>query len=299
MKKVLITGKGSYIGTKVADWLRNKDYIVDVIDMINPEWRSMDFFGYDVVYHVAGIAHADITKVSQEEKKIYYKVNCDLAVDVAKKAMKSNVKQFIYMSSLLVYGDCGNDNLNNIKYITEETIPKPSNFYEDSKWQAEKNLLKLSNNDFKIAILRPPMIYGKGCRGNYNNLVSITKCVKIFPKFNNKRSVLYIGNLCEFIYLLIESGSGGIYWPQNKEQIRTSDFIEEIAQNHNKKIWVSDKLNWLVFLATTIPGKINRYGKKAFGSLVVDTNLSKAFDGKYQIYSFEESIKETESLKDL
>lgn len=295
MKRVLITGKGSYIGTKVEKWLKNAGFEVDVLDMLDDAWRNFDFHGYDSVYHVAGIAHADISNVSEETKKLYYKVNCDLAVETAQKAKIDGVYQFIYMSSLLVYGDSGTGTYKDIRKINKKTEPKPSNFYGDSKWQAELKLKELNSESFHVAVIRPPMIYGNGCKGNYNGIKSIAIKVPFFPNFQNKRSVLYIGNLCEFVRLLVEDRGSGVYWPQNAEYVKTSDFIREIAKVHNKKRWISKCLNWLVPIGAHMPGKVKGLVNKAFGSLYVDKNLSMVFGGEYQKYSFEMSIKETEA----
>lgn len=295
MKRVLITGKGSYIGTKVEEWLKKAGHEVDILDMLDDGWKDYDFHGYDSVYHVAGIAHADISNVSEETKRLYYKVNCDLAVETAKKAKHAGVNQFIYMSSLLVYGDSGTGTYKDVRKINKNTEPNPSNFYGDSKWQAELKLRELDGKDFHVAILRPPMIYGAGCKGNYNGMRAIALKVPCFPDFKNVRSVLYIGNLCEFIRLLIEDGNGGTYWPQNAERVKTSDFIGEIAKVHRKKRWISKGLNWLIPIGSHVPGKVKGLVNKAFGSLAVDPKLSQSFDGKYQIFSFEQSIRETEN----
>ena len=139
------------------------------------------------------------------------------------------------------------------------------------------------------------MIYGAGCKGNYNGMRSIALKAPCFPDFKNARSVLYIGNLCEFVRLLIEDGKGGTYWPQNAERVKTSDFIREIAAVHGKRIWISTGLNWLVPIGAHVPGKVKGLVNKAFGSLAVDPKLSRSFGVKYQIYSFKESIKETEN----
>ncbi len=294
MKKILITGKGSYVGGNVEHWLKRLGYTVDVLDMLDRKWQDYDFASFDVIYHVAGIAHADIMGISDEEKQRYYDVNCNLAVKVAEKAKSSGATQFIYMSSLLVYGDSGTGSYKEKRYIDGDTTPNPSNFYGDSKWQAELKLKELDNEHFHVAILRPPMIYGKGCKGNYNQLRRIAKMVPFFPDYDNKRSVLYIENLCEFVRLLIEDGGGGVFFPQNREQIKTSDFISQIGVCHGKRIKVSRHLNFLIFVGAHIPGKIGNMINKAFGSLVVEPTLSNDFSGRYQVVSFEESILRSE-----
>ena len=142
-----------------------------------------NFDGYDVVFHVAGIAHADVGKVTEEGKELYRKVNTELAIETAKKARAAGVKQFIFMSSAIVYG--ASSPIGKEKIITKDTKPEPENFYGESKLNAETGLLELSAGDFKVVILRPPMIYGPGCKGNYNSLRKFALKLPIFPKVKN------------------------------------------------------------------------------------------------------------------
>ena len=201
MKKILITGANSYIGTSLEKWLgRYPDkYSLDTVDMRDDSWKEKYFSEYDVVFHVAGIAH-----VSSDPKMedLYYKVNRDLTIDVAKKAKNAGVKQFIFMSSIIVYGD--SSNINEKRVIDKNTILDPSNFYGDSKLQAEEGIKPLGSDDFKIVILRPPMIYGKDSKGNYPKLAKAAQKLPVFPNIDNQRSMLHIDNLCEFIKLMIE-----------------------------------------------------------------------------------------------
>lgn len=159
MKRILITGANSYIGTSFEKWLSQwpDKYTVDTIDMIDGKWRKESFAGYDVVFHVAGIAHIRETKKNRD---LYYKVNRDLAYETAKKAKAEGVNQFIFISSMSVYGvDNG--------VINKNTPLNPKSNYGKSKLQAEKLIKPLCDDNFKVAILRPPMVYGKGCKGNY------------------------------------------------------------------------------------------------------------------------------------
>ena len=135
MKRILITGAESYIGTSFEKWLEKPQFMgryqVDTLDMRKKNWKTYDFSTYDSIFHVAGIAHADIGKVTEEQKKLYYAVNCDLAAEAAIKAKAEGVKQFIYMSSIIVYGE--GESVRKKRVITKETEPSPSNFYGDSK----------------------------------------------------------------------------------------------------------------------------------------------------------------------
>ena len=185
-KRILITGQGSYIGESVEKWLVrfSESYDVDTVDMIGDAWKNTDFSVYDVVYHVAGIDSEIARNVTEEQKKLYYQVNTDLAVEVAEYAKKSGVKQFIFMSSMIVYSGCKE------KIITEKTEPQPLNFYGDSKWQADQKLQELKDDKFKVVILRPPMIYGKGSKGNYPELAKLATRIPVFPRTKNRRSML-------------------------------------------------------------------------------------------------------------
>lgn len=295
MKRVLITGAGSYIGTSFENWVRERypgEFSVDTVDMVDGSWRGKCFSGYDAVFHVAGIAHADVGRVSEERKALYYKVNRDLAIETARKARAEGVKQFIFMSSMIIYGESAG--LGKRKVITRETKPHPANFYGDSKWQADKGVRKLASEAFHVAVLRPPMIYGKGSKGNYPLLAKLAKKLPIFPDIENERSMLYIGNLCEFLCRLIRSGEGGIYFPQNAEYVKTSEMVRLIAEASGHKIWVTKALNPAVWVLGMMPGKMGRLIGKAFGSVVYECNNEPQFLNNYQVFSFQESIKHTE-----
>lgn len=274
MKKVLITGADSYIGTSVEKWLNQPEffgmYQVNTVDMRGDGWKKKDFSGYDTVFHVAGIAHADIEMVTEEQKKLYYAVNCDLAVETAKKAKREGVKQFIYMSSIIVYGE--GTSVRSKRVIKKETKPSPSSFYGDSKWRAEQKLMPFMDDGFHVVILRPPMIYGEGCKGNYQLLKKIALTLPLFPDFPNERSMLYIGNLCEFVRSVIDSGEGGLYFPQNQEYVRTAEMVMKIAKQNGRNIRLVKGFNWLIYVLAYLPGKVGGVMNKAFGSLVYENN---------------------------
>lgn len=259
MKKILITGANSYIGTSLEKWLEQwkDDYSVDTIDMIDGTWKEKDLSGYDVVFHVAGIAHIKETK---ENVSLYYKVNRDLVYEVAKKAKVDGVKQFIFLSSMSVYGmETG--------VIKKETMPTPKSNYGKSKLQAEELIAPLQDSGFSIVVLRPPMIYGKGCKGNYVRLEKFALKSPIFPDIKNKRSMIHIDNLCVFVKLLIDDYSRGLFLPQNKEYVCTSEMVKSIAEAHGKKIHMTKIFNPLL--------RVLKFGiiNKVFGDLVYEKKI--------------------------
>ena len=291
MKKVLITGANSYIGTSFEKFINqiHKDEIeISTLDMMNPSWKEFDFSKFDAVFHVAGIAHADVGNVSDEVKEKYYKVNRDLTLEVANIAKDNGVKQFIFMSSMIIYSGCKET------FITKETVPQAENFYGDSKLQADLALQKLTDETFKVCILRPPMIYGKGSKGNYPLLVKLATKLPVFPIVKNRRSMLHIDNLCEFIRLMINNEEAGIFFPQNDEYTNTSDMVEMIAKVKGHKIIMIPGVNFMIQLMTKVPGKIGTLANKAFGNSVYDMNLSSYDKGNYRVHSLSESIQVSE-----
>lgn len=295
MKKVLITGANSYIGVSFEKYVSEKyadQLTIDTVDMIDGSWRKRDFSPYDIVYHVAGIAHADVGNVDEAAKKKYYAINTDLAIETCKKAKEECVGQFVFMSSAIVYGDSAP--YGKKKRITRETKPSPANFYGDSKWQADKGVRKLADERFTVTVLRPPMIYGKGSKGNYPTLAKMAKKLPIFPDVQNERSMLYIENLCEFLAQIMIRGEGGIFWPQNAEYTRTSELVKMVAEVNKHRIIVSKSWNWVILLASLIPGKISGLANKAFGNMSYDQTMSK-YDFVYQKVGLKESIERTEN----
>ena len=271
MKKILITGANSYIGTSFENYIKENypdDYCVDTVDMIDGTWREKDFSGYDSVFHVAGIAHSDNGQISEEKAKLYYAVNTGLTVETAKKAKGDGVKQFVFMSSAIVYGDSAP--IGKSKIITKDTPVSPANCYGDSKVQAENGIRPLNDDRFKVVILRPPMIYGKGSKGNYPLLAKIAMKLPVFPYVQNERSMLYIENLCEFVRLMIENGEHGMFWPQNGEYSNTSELVQMIAQVHGKRVRLLKGFAGALKIMSPVTGLVN----KAFGNLCYDMGLS-------------------------
>src|SRR5699024_7449597 len=257
MKKILITGENSYIGTKFKEWVGQwpDKYQVDEISVRGDEWKEVDFSAYDSVFHVAGIAH-NSSNPKLEDK--YFQVNRDLTIEVSKKAKSDGVKQFIFMSSIIVYGTKN-------EFIDKNTKPNPDNFYGESKLQAEQGILPLQDENFNVAIIRPPMIYGKGSKGNYPLLSKLAQITPIFPDYNNQRSMLHIDNLTEFLRLVIKNNETGKFYPQNEEYVRTSVLVKTISEVHGKKIWMTRIFNPFINLLSNV-NIIN----KVFGDIVYD-----------------------------
>ena len=286
MKKVMLVGVGGYIGGKFTEYINKNypDWQIDAVDSMNRKWAEADFFGYDAVYNVSGLAHANARQGTEEQ---YYAVNGQLPIDVATKAKAEGVPLFVQMSSMVVYGDMSG--LGEEKNILEDTIPAEPTIYGKSKMMAERGILKLVDNAFQVAIIRPPLIYSEYARDNFPRLVNFAKKMPVFPKLKNQQSMVYVDNLCELIHLIIENNKGGIYYPQQECYIETSKIVKDIADAVGNKMWQTTIFNPILKLFS----KSDRLAfiHKAFGSITYDMSISNHFDGKYRVVSYEESIK--------
>ena len=288
MKKVLITGAGSYIGTKVELWLNQypNDFEVDAVDTIDNHWKQADFSKYDVVYNVAGIAHV---KATASEGPLYYAINRDMVIEIAKMAKAAGVKQFIHMSSMIVYKEV--KTLEG-KRIHKDTEPSPNGFYGDSKLQGEKGIRRLDSSTFKVCILRPPMIYGPDCKCNFPRLVWLGVKMPIFPAWHNKRSMLFVDNLCEFVRQAILHECHGTFYPQNKEYADTVEIVRYFADKYNHKIWITPIFNWVISLF----GNHVRALGKMFSNSTYDMEMSR-YDFDYNVKNLKDSFEGIEPRK--
>jgi len=284
MKRILITGARSYIGTSFKNWVNQwpDKYKVDTVDIRGNDWRDKSFSTYDVIYHTAAIVH-----VKEYDIEKYFSVNRDLTVEVARKAKADGVKQFVFLSTMGVYGkDTGT--------INENTEPHPTTPYSQSKLEAERLLNELTDESFRVAIIRPPMVYGKDCKGNYPRLASMALKLPFFPEIKNERSMIFIDNLSEFVRLVIDKDLSGLLFPQNKEYVNTSELVQLIAKAHGRELKLTSLFNPCVYLGT----KISDTFRKVFGSYVYDKNISGGPEElEYETCSFKESIEYTEKLK--
>lgn len=291
MKKVLITGAGSYVGESVCKYILGKDpsFLIDAVATFGDDWKKADYSQYDVVFHVAGIAHVN---ADPKMEPLYYKVNRDLTIEIARHAQEAGVKQFIFMSSQIVFHE--SQSLKT-EMLTAETKPNPNGFYGDSKLQAENGLkaLRAEGGEMKICILRPCMIYGPNAKGNFPRLAKLACKTPIFPAWHNKRSMLYIDNLAEFVLQAMERELEGTFYPQNRELADTVEIIRYFAKAAGHKVWITKLFNPFVWLGSFVLQPIN----KMFATYYYDPEMSRMeFD--YQLVSFEESLKRVaESLK--
>ena len=279
MKHILITGADSYIGKSLENHLEKESYKITTLDVRDAGWRQTSFAGFDAVLHVAAIVHQ---KERLEMAELYDRVNRELTIQIAEKAKTEGVGQFIFMSSMSVYGmDTG--------IITPDTVPAPVSFYGKTKLAAEEYITKLSDEKFRVCILRPPMVYGPGCKGNFQTVVKLVKRSPVFPQLRNRRSMIHIDNLCEFLKLCIDRCESGLFFPQNREYMQTSQMARTIAGKLGRRVWFSRLAGLAVRL--TIP--FLSLTQKAFGTLIYrDTERH---DYRYCIRDNDDSVADSVS----
>lgn len=281
MKRILITGKNSYIGNSFELWLAKdpQRYKVDKISVKDDSWKKINFSSYNTIFHVAGIAHLNERKV---DKNLYYIVNRDLANKIAIKAKEEGVEHFIFTSSMSVYGK-------ETGIIDKHTPTKPKSHYGKSKLDAERLISELDDINYKVSIIRPPMIYGRGCKGNYAKLSLLARRIPVFPNIKNRRSMIYIDNLNEYIKSIVDNPTSGFFFPQNKEYVCTSEMVKEISSVFNRRIWLTKLFNPLLKVSKT--DLIN----KIFGDLIYSKDIDEKYKLKnYNLVDFKESIRLTE-----
>lgn len=283
MKRILIVGGNSYIGRSLYAWLNTNpnQYQVELVQARNNAWKKADFSKFNTVVNVAGIAH--IRKITSNMKDIFFAVNRDMSIEVAKWAKEHGVRHYIQFSSMNVYGDY-------VDCLKDRSAVAPTSFYGESKLEGDVGVQRLADQNFAVSIIRPPFVYGKGCKGNYNTISSIAKKTPVFPEYKNQKSMIYIDNLTEFIRLVIDNELNGILTPQNKELVSTAELVRQIAKVHNKIVMFTRVFNWGIKPAC----ELTRLVRRAFANDCYDLSLSDYYGFQYCVVGFEESIRRTE-----
>ena len=288
MKKILITGTKGYLGTSLKQYLSQwPEYAVTGLSLREGQWEAFDFHGYDAVYHAAALVHQKKTKDDPACLGEYRAVNRDLTLRLAEKAKAAGVGQFLFLSTEAVYGlraPYGKEIV-----IGAHTPTAPVDNYGISKLEAEQGLQELASDSFRVAILRPPLIYGKGCTGNFRTLEKMADRLPCFPKIENRRSMLYVENLNALVKLLIDRQDSGLFCPQDPEPLCTSQVVRAIAQAKGKRLALVPGFGWALGLLGHLSGSVD----KAFGSLRYDEALSR-YPQPYQLVYFPESVFRSE-----
>ena len=282
--RILIIGKNSYIGNHFDDWLTKHNHQVTQLDVLTDEWKSYDYSPFDAIVHVAGIVHQQ----KCQDWELYKRVNTDMPISIATMAKEKGVKQYVYLSTMGVYGV---DKMLSPNIIDQNTPLNPVGMYGKSKLMAEEGLQELQDETFNIACVRPPSVYGKGCRGGYiTGFTFIVRKLFVIPNAYEKvkQSFVYIDNLSELVRLIIEKNRQGVFCPQDEKAVSANDLMEAIAKGIGKNYRKSFILGMLVRLFHFIP-----LVTKAYGGVEYSEDLSAIEGLNYVVVPFDEGIRRT------
>jgi len=259
MTKILLTGANGFVGSYFKSKYVDK-YNIETFSFMQDEFNDLDLNGVNTIIHLSALVH----QMGGAAKEEYEKVNVTQTLDLAKKAKASGVKHFIFMSTVKVYGE-----ETNVAY-SETTPCKPEDEYGKSKLKAENELGKLENDVFRVSIIRTPIVYGYGVKANIKNLMTLVQKVPVLPFGNiqNKRSMVYVGNLCFFIDAIIEKRMSGVFLVADEQAVSTTELIELIAQALGKKVYLIQ----VPFFESFLKLVKSSFHKRLFESLEVDNH---------------------------
>ncbi|WP_151950600.1 NAD-dependent epimerase/dehydratase family protein [Aliarcobacter butzleri] len=292
MKRLLITGSNGFIGNYFINKYKNK-YDIKTFSFLKDDINRLDCNSIDIVFHLSALVH----QMGGASASEYEKINVTQTLQLAKKAKESGVKHFVFMSTVKVYGEETNS-----KY-TENTVCNPEDDYGKSKLKAEQELQKLEDENFKISIIRTPIVYGYGVKANIKNLINLVNKVPVLPfgKIKNKRSMVYIGNLCHLVDEIIIQKKSGIFLACDDEPLSTSKLIELIAKNLDLvkrsgcgTITLREKKMYLIkipFFETLLKILKPSFHKRLYGSLEIDNTITKEKLNLKNPYDVEDGIK--------
>ena len=282
---VLVTGANGFVGRHLSPTLEHDGWRVRrvargasgqesdvVIGDIGPEtdWRAA-LAGVDAVVHLAARVHHPNDKHNYE---LYRNLNVEGTLRLARSAIDAGVRQFIFVSTVLVYGR-SNDGRSS---FSENDTLTPSGLYGRSKAEAEAGLkLLASGSQMNVTVVRPPMVYGSGAKGNFASLV---KAIKMgiplpFAAIRNHRAFISVQNLASFISWRLSNPAGkfDVFLIADAEQVSTPDFINRLAVASGERANLFPAPSLLLSMLLRVSGR-SEARDSVLGSLELD--ISKA-----------------------
>lgn len=274
--RILITGVSGFIGNYFQHQYASK-YTCSSFSFSEYDFSKLTLEGIETIIHLAAIVHQP-----KARKEDYIRVNVHHTLEFAKKAKENGVKHFLFMSTIAVYDA-------QLSLIQENSLINPITLYGQSKLEAEKQLLALSDESFNVSIIRPPMVYGENAPGNIRSLINLIDMMPILPfgKIDNKRSFIYVGNLCSLMDCIIQSKKSGVFLASDDVPLSTTKLIELIAKAKNKKIYLFHIKLFQKFILWLSPSLYQRL----FESLEINNSRTKEILNFKNPYSIEDGIK--------
>jgi len=279
--QLLITGSSGYLGKSFIQSY-HKAYQIQTYSLRHTPLENLSLEGVEVILHCAALVHQTQPRPIHE----YHAINVAYPLALAQKAKEAGVKQFIFISTIAIYGE-------EYTYIDAQTRPNPATPYGTSKLEAEEALRALESDTFKVTIVRPPMIYGKDAPGNIHKLIQLIKKLPLLPfgGINNQRSFIYINNLTQLLHHLIQHQHRGSFLSADDHPISTSYLIRSLANALGRPCYL--------FAPPLIEGLIKRFKpvlhRRLYQDLIIDAQSTREQLGFQNPYSFEEAILKTTS----
>lgn len=267
MIKVLLTGASGFVGSNFIQ-RHGKDFSITPVSLktVSPEFLSLS--AYDCILHCAALVH----QMQGAAEDQYFAINYELTKKLADAAKKAGVPHFVYVSTAHVFGDSGSL-YNHSNRMNEHSLCHPHDPYGRSKLAAEKYLQSICDETFTVSIIRPPMVYGRGAKGNIHSLIKLVKYIPAIPLGYklNARSLVYVGNLCYYISLVVKNKASGIFLPQDRETISIGKLTETILSALGAKRLVFCPHPLILKALFSICPNISR---RLFGTLALDSRES-------------------------
>ena len=289
---LLLTGANGFLGSRLAVTLNAKPYVrltaavrrsvqlsaMNVVEVLsldaNTDWTD-SVTDQQFVIHMAARAHI-MKDEADDPLTEYRRVNVDGTLNLARQAVEAGVRRFIFISSIKVNGEQTSFD----KPFTAEDLPAPEDAYGISKYEAEQELLQIAaDTGLEVVIIRPPLVYGPGVKGNFSSMIQVVKKKVPLPlgAIKNKRSLVALDNLVDLIITCIDhpAAANQVFLAGDGESLSTTELLRGVA----KAAGVSSRLipvpaSVLMFMATLIGKK--EMAQRLLGSLQVD--ISKALD---------------------
>jgi nucleoside-diphosphate-sugar epimerase len=277
--QIVVTGASGFVGKRFMEYNKSR-YELIALSLRAGIPANIDLMQTGSLVHLAGKAH----EMKAVDDKLYFEINFELTRKLADEAKKQGVRQFIYISSVKVYGNMAD------AFVDETTTCKPDDAYGKSKLAAEEYLRSIEDAHFRVAIIRPPLVYGPGVKGNMIRFLALAekKLPLPFGGIDNKRSMVFIDNLVELINRVAEREARGIFTAGDPEAISTGYLLGLIREYmNNRKGLISLPAFGRKLLKVVRPALFERL----FGSFVVDNRKTNQVLGFSPPYSTEYGVK--------
>ena len=277
MKKLLLTGATGFVGSYFQKKYITK-YAIQKFSFLKDDFADLHVQGVDVIVHLSALVH----QMGGASTQAYEDINVAQTLALARRAKEHGVSHFIFMSTVKVYGEESREIYN------EASACNPQDEYGKSKLKAERALEKLEDRNFKVSIVRTPIVYGYGVKANIKNLIALIDKVSILPfgSIENKRSLTYVGNVCALIDCIIQKRQSGVFLASDDKALSTTQLIESIAKIKKKSYYLFKLPLFAKVLRWVKPALY----KRLFESLEVDNTQTKKVLGFENPYSIQEGI---------